>query len=251
MPNLIRTLHDTDPGLLPILAKVWGVDIRQLETSDLISRLEKAMLEPERTEHVWGALNDSQRGAMQSLISAGNKQPAAMFSRLFGEIRPMGAAKIERERPHEKPANVAEALFYRGLISKTFENAGGTSRAIIYIPDDLVKALPVHQTSYDNLEDEDEEDIPDEEASDELQIEPLEAVENIHQADTSVVDDLTTLLAYLQLHSPLLDGQAITPADHEALAKFLLTAGDTRLVFLLGLAFSADIVEVQAGRVSP
>ena len=51
--------------------------------------------------------------------------PTAVFSRLFGEIRPMGPDKMEREKPYLNPASLAEALYYRGLIGMTFGfNAG-------------------------------------------------------------------------------------------------------------------------------
>ncbi len=73
----------------------------------------------------------------------------------------------------------------------------------------------------------------------------------MRQADTSIVDDLTTLLAYLQLHAPLLQSDSLGGADGDSLDPFLLTPGRDRIAFMLGLAVSADLLDVQGGRAIP
>src|SRR6476660_3795604 len=107
MKTLNLTLQDdTDAGLLPVLAKVWKVNITGLERSVAIASLRDTMLDPARAQGIWSALADDQRGAVQMLLGTGGKMPAAKFGRLFGEIRQMGAAQIEREKPLEKPVSV-------------------------------------------------------------------------------------------------------------------------------------------------
>ncbi len=249
MSSILRTLRESDPALLDVLAEVWGV--RLDEGDDISHRIEaisRAMLDAGRAEKVWDALTDSQRAAMQMLISVKSKMPEAKFERLFGSIRRMGAAAIQREQPHKNAENTAEGLYYRGLIGLGFENADTGSRTIIYIPDDLVKVLPSHKTSYDNLDDAPEVAYPTEEVA---ALDVLEDVTGIRQADTSIVDDLTTLLAYLQLVSPLLQGDSLESRESDALAPFLLTPGDERIAFMIGLAASADLIEVQGGRAFP
>lgn len=251
MANLKRTLHDSDSALLPILAKVWGVNIQKLDGDEIIGALVDAMTDPARTERVWAGLDDKQRGALQTLIASGSGQmPKAMFERLFGEIRKMGAAQIEREKPHQSPVSVAEALYYRGLIGETFQLADSGARIVVYVPDDLMGALPTHKTAYENLDDEGE--LPDDEDGDTVTgVVPLAEVTNPHQADTSIVDDLTTLLAYMQLFPPLLDGDSLGAAEYDALAPYLLKPDAARVSFMLGVAMGADLVEIQAGRAYP
>ncbi|MEP7292394.1 MAG: hypothetical protein ABI835_11455 [Chloroflexota bacterium] len=249
MASILRTLRESDPALLDVLGEVWGV---KLDESDDIARridaISRAMLDPLRAERVWDALTDSQRAALQMLISVKSKMPEAKFERLFGSIRRMGAAAIEREQPQRNPENTAEGLYYRGLIGLGFENADTGSRTIIYIPDDLVKILPMHKTSYDNVEDEAEIAYPTEEVA---ALDAVEDVTGIRQADTSIVDDLTTLLAYLQLVSPMLQSDSLDGKDGEGLTPFLLTAGAERIAFMIGLAASADLIDVQGGRAFP
>ncbi len=244
MPNINRTLRDSDPALLPILAERWQVDIRGQSTSEAIETLSEAMLEPDRAEFMWEALDDGQRGALQMLIASGGKMPTAKFERLFGEIRLMGAARIVREKPHENPVSTAEALFYRGLIAQTFEQAEAGPRPLIYVPDDLLEVLPTHKTGYQNLETEPVEHVGLD-TLDEAQI------QRIQPADTTIVDDLTTLLAYLQLHGANLEGDTLGTRARAEIMPYLLTSGDARLTFLFGVALDAELVEAAAGRAVP
>ncbi|MBI1276572.1 MAG: hypothetical protein GC179_00450 [Anaerolineaceae bacterium] len=257
MKTLNLTLQDdTDAGLLPVLAKVWKVNIVGFERTAAITSLRDAMLDAERAQTVWTALSDDQRGAIQMLMGSGGKMPAAKFGRLFGEIRQMGTAQIERENPLAKPASVAEALYYRGLVAQTFEMADSGPRVVIYVPDDLGRLLSAQKNSYSDLKDEVandnigagrlQDDLPDEGF-----VEPLEEVTGIKQADTSVVDDVATLLAYLQLYSPTLDGTALTEDDYNRLQKYMLKNESGRLDFVFGIALSADLAEIQTGKAYP
>ncbi len=244
MKNIYRTLQDTDAGMLPLLAKFWKASIMGKDTAAAIEALAQAMLNRERAEQVWTGLSDQQRGALQMLIGSGGRMPLAKFSRLFGDIRQMGAAQIERSNPLDNPATMAEGLYYRGLIAQAFEQADTGPRVVVYIPPDLLDVLPVHQTSYSNLEAQPVETAPP-------AVETLSSVQQVVNADTSLVDDMTTLLAYLQLHTPLLDSDNLSPADIAALMPHLLKTYRTRLPFLLGVGISADLIEVQAGKAYP
>lgn len=246
MRNLKRTLQDQDPALWPVLARRWGVPIHNLSKDDIINTLNEAMLEKDRAETVWESLNDDQRGALQALLGSGGKMPKSMFTRLFGEIRQMGAEQIEREKPHINPVSSAEALYYRGLIAEVFEQVEAGARAVMYVPDDLMSILPSHKTAYENLE-----ATPVAATAEPYDLDPLEEVDGIQQADTSVVDDITTLLVYLQLNNVLLENDSLTQADRTRLIPYLLTQDESRLDFLLGLGISAGLIEVETGKALP
>lgn len=256
MKPLNLTLQDdTDAGLLPVLAKVWKVNITGLERTSAINSLREAMLDSARAQTVWGGLSDDQRGAIQMLMGSGGKMPTVKFARLFGEIRPMGTAQIERENPLANPASIAEALYYRGLVAQTFEMADTGARLVVYVPEDLGRLLSAQKNSYSDLKDEPvvtasaghlPDDLPDEGL-----VEPLEEVTGIKQADTSVVDDVATLLAYLQLFSPEVDELSLTQEDMSRLQKYMLKNESGRLKFVFGLAFSADLAEIQTGKAFP
>lgn len=248
MRTLLRTLQDADPALLPVLARLWDVedDLQNMSHDEAAVALTQAMLDPQRAERVWDSLDDDQRGALQALLSAGARMTASTFTRLFGEIRLMGAEQLAREKPYASPKTSAEALFYRGLIAQAFEQAETGARPVIYVPTDLALVLPRHKTSYADLDDE-----AADEASPELPtIEPLEEVHNVVPADTSIVDDTVALLAYALLHLPELDDDTLTAPHRVALLPHLLVRDEARLAFLVSLAVSANLAEVQEGRLA-
>ncbi|NWF70485.1 MAG: helicase-associated domain-containing protein [Chloroflexi bacterium] len=251
MRTLLATLRDMDPALLPILAARWGVDVRLMDSSAMIAALNQAMLESERAARIWDGLDNDQRGRLQLLLSSGGKMPSVKFALLSGEIRKMGAARVERERPHERPASIAEALYYRGLIAHTFEQGEAGLRPVIYVPDDLAQVLPLHKTSYSNLEDDEDDTVIQGLESGKPVVSPLNNVPNARQADTTIVDDMTTLLAYLQVRGAGIEDETLARADRDALAVHLLTRGEARMAFLLGVGLSAELIEIQGGRAFP
>jgi hypothetical protein len=251
MPNLQTTLREHDAGLLPILAQLWGIKAQNLSGDKLMEALHDAMLNPEQAEKVWDLLTDDERGALQALLSQKDyTMPQKMFMRLYGEIRKMGRGAIEREQPHKKPASIAEGLFYRGFISEAFEKAKSGLIPVVYIPNDIVEVLPVHKTAYIGLED---EPLPEPMQMPVQQLEPLEEdyIEHMEHADTSIVDDMTTLLAYLRIAGAGVEENQFLPVDIERLHPFLLTAGDIRMNFMLGVGISAELITTQEGQAYP
>ncbi|MDX2163492.1 MAG: hypothetical protein SF162_19400 [bacterium] len=289
MSSVLHTLREGDPILLPLLAQVWGVRIEGLDTSAVIDALSKAMLDPARAEQVWDTLGDKERGALQMLIaSKGAKMAEHQFALLHGKIRKLSPKDVVRERPLQNPSGSAEALYYRGLVGLGYETAGTGPRAIVYIPEDLIKVLPTHKTSYADLNDDDfdeamfdEEDdapetdksvsgvperapassavqaaprasapLPQNQDAPELDALPAGAVRGVRTADTSIVDDLTTLLAYLQLTTPFLERDFFARSDYDAIMAHLLIKDHARLVFMLGVGISARLIEIHNGRAS-
>lgn len=271
MPTILNTLKQTDPVMLPVLAKVWGVESDLAETSELIKALKKAMLDPIRVARILEQLDDRERSALQLIINTGMtkgrkltaKMPEANFRMLYGDIRRMGVDQIQREDPVSNPQSIAEALYYRGLIAQGFENADTGTRKLIYIPDELIdhiRSLAAYQTTYADYDPEEEDDdaleasAPAEallRTTERVIVEAVPAPPTVIPADTSLVDDLTTLLAYMVVHNPPLHGDTLTDTDREALAPFLISADPLRLRLMVELAASASMLELQGGRAAP
>ncbi len=269
MKKLLPSLRDGDVALLPIVAKRWNVNITNLTPPEASAILNAAMLNSDNTARVWESLDDDERGAMQTLVGSGGKMTVFFAERVLGKIRKMGAGQIEREKPHERPASIGEALYYRGLIYEGYEQSSTGARPILYIPDDLLKALPTHKTGYDNLADApDELPVSDAGAGDEFDdenptIDEISAddLTDLHPADTTIVDDMATLLAYLQTQGAAVEGEVVgetvigqlifAQGDHQAIMAHLLVKDDARLAFLLGIGISAELIEIQSARAYP
>ncbi len=242
MPTIQMMLRDHDPGVLLALAQVWKVETKNRSHDDLRDALNEALHDSQQAERVWDLLDDNQRGALQFLLTSDHRMNRKKFEFMYGELRNMGRGLIEREEPHKTPQTVTEALFYRGFISNSFEQTKNGMQPIYYIPDDMVQVLPVHKTAYAGIE--------DEPAQTEAAVMELDEddISGVRQADTSIVDDLTTLLAYLRIDSAPVGEWSFVPEVVEELAPFLMTPGAGRLAFMLGVSLSGEIITIQDSR---
>ena len=79
----------------------------------------------------------------------------------------------------------------------------------------------------------------------------IEAVDAVRRADTSIVDDLATLLAMLQAKAAPLEEGRFAPSFIADVGPNLLHAGRGRLSFMLAIAISAKLIEAQGDKAQP
>ena len=254
MLQLLDALKSYDLDQLNIIANRWDVDIHQKDTAIAAEQLAEIMLNPERASSEWERLHDDERGALQMLIAVpNNKMPRAQFERLYGAIRQMGPEKRKREKPHLKPNGKAEVLYYRGLVFLTFDEGKTGVQPFVYVPHDLAAALPTHQVGYDlsKVEAVDLPDMPELDATEpmmeHLALEEVPA--HIIKTDTSIIDDITTLLAYVQMHTIYLE-QGYVPLDvqREVMSFFVGSSSDARMTFILFLLVEMELLLNNDGR---
>ncbi len=136
MPALHRVLADHDLALLRLMAELWGVTLAAGSQREAADELAARMLAPELAEEVIGALPRDARAGFEQLAREG-RQLLASFTRRYGELRAMGAARRDRERPWANTPSASEVLWYRGLIGRAFFDAGRGPEEFVFIPDDL------------------------------------------------------------------------------------------------------------------
>ncbi len=137
MPDLLQSLQIHDPGHWRLVAELWGLDVEAVDAAKLAASL----LDPSLLAETLEVLPPSARAALAMLVAKGGRIPWSEFARQFGEIRPMGPAKRDRERPYRQPVSPAEALYYRALLAKAFFDTPNGALEFAYIPDDLLPLL--------------------------------------------------------------------------------------------------------------
>jgi len=247
MQNLVKTLAAYDLELIRIIANRWDTELTARDAAKAAEQVATAMLRPEKAADVWSRLPDDQRGALQTLLGSKGSMPVAIFSRTYGEIRQMGPERLVKEKPHLQPASIAEGLYYRGMIALGSVKMGKGVQHVVYVPTDLAALLPAHMTGYGALAKE-EPAPPKAPAPRQTGPDP----ENVRAADTSIVDDLTTLLAACQIENlPLTDG---LPTDEyrEGLSRFLIgPSSPVRFAMLVAIALELGLAEAPDGRLKP
>ncbi len=191
MPDLSASLRKRDLGFLRIVAGFWGVELESRETESAVEELCAALLDVEAARETVTILPSEPRAALEALLQAGGKMEWALFARRFGEIREMGAARRDRERPHLKPVSPAETLFYRALLDKAFFETEAGAQEFAYLPEDLLEVLAAG-TEQARAENARKEQPLGRGAT------PLEKACEI-PADDFILDDATTYLAALRM----------------------------------------------------
>ena len=189
MPDLYQTLLKHDLGHLRIVAGFWGLELDSNVADSAAEELSASLLDFEAVRETMEILSAEARAALLTLVASGGKMEWAAFTRKFGEIREMGEARRDRERPHLNPVSVAENLFYRGFLARAFFDLGKGAQEFAFIPDDLFEII--------------NEEMAEE--SGQKTAEPLgrlaTPVEKAAETTSSdrVLDDATTYLAALRL----------------------------------------------------
>lgn len=203
MPDLRRVLLDYDLGLLRVLAEGWGVELAASVAREAVDQLAAHMLQPETVAEAVNDLSVEARAALTAL--AAGRQPLAQFARAHGALRPMGAARREREQPWLNAPSPAEQLWYRGLLATAFFDDAHGPEEFAFIPEDLIPLLPVAPTT--------ETAPPGHSTS-----APLVPRSSPF---ASAIADLTTLLAFLQVKPLRLDDERLPAGPRAALTPYL------------------------------
>ncbi len=200
MRTLQQCLLDTDLIRLRVVARFWDVELTARRQRDVAAQLAEAMVAPEAVAAAWEALPDDERRALEALLAAGGQMPLKVFAREWGEIRAMGPARMDREQPWREPVSPVEGLWYRGLISRAFEQGPEGTYEAIFVPPELrayLMAAPAPSAA--------------------VVLEPAPEPTAVRAAGDALLDDVCTLLAYLQNERVRPQAGGGWPAHHESL----------------------------------
>jgi hypothetical protein len=256
MRTVYQMLVANECAPLNALGEIWGFKLPRRDDSPerAMRMIGEVMLTPANVDRVWAMLSDAERGALHTLLGArgGSVMVDKLFMALHGGIRDLGEGGIDREKPHLEPQTVTEGLFFRGLVGRAYET--NPPRRVFYVPSDLIGLLIGMKTSYHDLPD-DGGALPIETEDEPLSVEILPDRTATQPADTALVDDLTTLLAYIRLRAPALtppaDGMSLESralTEPAVLSPHLLHDNPARAAFLFAVGAAADLITVQADR---
>jgi hypothetical protein len=141
MPDLMHALQGNDLEFLRMVANAWGLELLQPDAATALPVLVDSLKDAGLLHEVLEVLPKEALEAVQTLLENEGKMLWAAFCRKYGEVRPMGPGKRDRERPDLKPASITEVLWYRALVSKAFFNLPPEPQEYAFIPNDLVQFM--------------------------------------------------------------------------------------------------------------
>ncbi|HSR30245.1 MAG TPA: helicase-associated domain-containing protein [Anaerolineae bacterium] len=220
MYNLHRFLVDYDMTMLRALAQNRGLALATNRQADAADELAARLLDPLSVRTALARLGPQSREALEALIAAGGRMRAPHFIRRFGQIRPVGPGRLEREAFWQDPATPSEELWYAGLIFRAFAQDQSGAGEFVFVPEDLQPLLPQPRL-----------DPPT------FAVEVIPAPAHQEEADLSLVLDLFEYLVYIQNNDvhPYTDGR-LGQRDLTALRGRLSVPHERRLTFLRHMA---------------
>lgn len=142
MKTVLRSLQDLSPAMLRAVAESHGLVLTSQTPRLLVEQLAAALADAQHLAQAVAACSPEARAALAQLAHEGGRMPAAVLERRFGAIRPIGPGRLDRERPQRNPANASEALWYLGLIHRTFAETPQGLVEFLFVPLDLLPLLP-------------------------------------------------------------------------------------------------------------
>ena len=235
MRTLRQSLFDCDLALLRVIAACWSVDLATNRHNDAVDALTLRMSDPVAQHELWASLPGAERQALAAILATGGALPVGAFERRFGEIRPMGPGRLERERPWESPAGVGESLWYRGLVFKAFDQGPGEMQEVIFVPAELRGEWSTQTVS-----------------SGYVALTPAPAPATARQAGAQLADDLCSFLADIYAASVYVAPGDPLPRRHlRSLGRQLRDSHPVRLDLLTHLAASLSLVKLDVSPLRP
>ena len=192
MPSLRQSLAQRDVIEWRIIAQNQGLLLDDVGDGDMLTALVEQMLRPEHVKDVWEDLAEEAREALRQLAALPDGMPVPTFQRKFGELRKIGPGRLRSEQPWKSPTGPGEILWHWGWITRGFQKRKEGVIELVSIPDDLLPLLPLGELSKNAVP-----PLP----------KPWPQPAASRALGELLLDDLGTLLAYVQNHQVWLRSQ--------------------------------------------
>jgi len=142
MRSLLVCLREYPPVFLQALARIWALEEPAPSKNELAEQLASAMLRPGAVAPIIEMLSLEAREALARVVTDEGAVRGYLLTRRYGKIRPLGPNPLLRLQPWTNPDNPLEALYYRGLLYRTYDVLGDYRGEILFLPPQLMAALP-------------------------------------------------------------------------------------------------------------
>lgn len=211
MPDLIHSFSHRDIGFLRSVAELWGVSCEGRDARTYARNLIPLLTDETLFQDLTAGLTTKDLEALADLKTHAGQMPWSMFTRKYGELRSMGSARRDREKPFLFPTSTVERLYYRALMDREFLQTDAGAMDMAYIPHEFLPLL-------DPL-------LGKPAAAPPARLVPLPnaQVVRVRQSSGQLLDDTCTLLAALRMEQPgLLPRKAGEPEAHWAILTDIL-----------------------------
>jgi len=144
MTNLRQSLLKSEFSYLKAVAEKWEFPFDAPDARQGLDLLAETLFASNKLADLENILSQEEIEALVWLDDRNGRETWDHFTRQFGEIREVGAGRLDRERPDLAPISAVEGLWYRALIARGFFESESGLLEYAYIPEDIRElALPI------------------------------------------------------------------------------------------------------------
>jgi hypothetical protein len=127
--------------MLEAIADGWRVSLTDEQLPEIVDRLVAEMTQPESVRAVVQRLSDEEKQAL-AFVAAQGRVKVHVLTRKYGQVRRLGAGRLEWEAAWRQPASVAERLWFLGLIYRAYAVDEAYHGEVFDVPPEIRRILP-------------------------------------------------------------------------------------------------------------
>ena len=132
--------------MLRAIAEGWRISLTDEQLPEIIDRLVEEMTHPETVLATVQRLSDQQREGLAFVLAQGPVK-AHVLTRKYGQVRRLGAGRLEWEAAWEQPVSVAERLWFLGLIYREYALGQEYQGEVFVVAPEIQRVLPPMQVA--------------------------------------------------------------------------------------------------------
>jgi len=219
--------------MLEAIADGWGISLTDERAAEIIERLTCELSDSEAVGRVLQRLSAEEREALDYVTTLGQVK-AHVLARKYGDIRRLGAGRLEWEEAWQNPASTAERLWFLGLIYRAYGVDGPYHGEVFVIPAEIQSALPSTRVP-----------LPV------FRVEPASTPPVRREEYDALARDAYTLLSHLRSHDVRAKSGILATNELSKVSRRLTSGNRQRLQFLHHLCEQANLIRRTGGSWRP
>ncbi len=143
MTDLRQSLIKSEFSHLKVVAEKWELPFNAPDARQGLDLLVDSLFASDKLADLENILSGEEAEALIWLDDRDGREVWSQFTRQFGDVREVGAGRLDRERPDLAPISPVEGLWYRALIARGFIETDDGLQEFAFIPADIRElALP-------------------------------------------------------------------------------------------------------------
>jgi hypothetical protein len=130
--------------MLEAIADGWRISLTDERLPEIIDRLVDEMTQPQTVRATVKRLSAEEKEAL-AFVAAQGQVKAHVLTRKYGQVRRLGAGRLEWEAAWRQPVSVAERLWFLGLIYRAYAVDGAYHGEFFAVPPEIRPILPAMQ----------------------------------------------------------------------------------------------------------